>query len=131
MFIRSFFLVIVLSGCSSFQQINSNLNFDGSFSNADRFHLNKCLKNTSQTYTFSDLEINEFTENITSEGLEFNTKISIRLKVNIGETENILLLESSRLNTTNYISSNMAEEEYNTLRKLILNDFCLIILKNV
>ena len=76
MFIRSFFLVIVLSGCSSFQQINSNLNFDGSFSNADRFHLNKCLKNTSQTYTFSDLEINEFTENITSEGLEFNTKIS-------------------------------------------------------
>tara|TARA_B000000565_G_C23682459_1_gene338650 strand:- start:570 stop:797 length:228 start_codon:yes stop_codon:yes gene_type:complete len=75
--------------------------------------------------------MNEFTENITSEGLEFNTKISARLKVNIGDTENILSLESSRLNTTNYISSNMAEEEYNTLRKLILNDFCLIILNNV
>ena len=40
-------------------------------------------------------------------------------------------MESSRINTTNYISSNMAEEEYKTLRKLILNDFCLILLNNV
>ena len=40
-------------------------------------------------------------------------------------------MESSKINTTNYISSNMAEEESKRLRELIINDFCKILLKNV
>jgi hypothetical protein len=39
-------------------------------------------------------------------------------------------MESSKVNTTNYISSNMAEEENKRLRELLLDDFCAILLKN-
>jgi hypothetical protein len=70
-------------------------------------------------------------ENITSEGLEFNTRVNATLTAQIGESEEELFMESSKINTTNYISSNMAEEESKRLRELIINDFCKILLKNV
>ena len=131
MFIRSFLFLIILSGCSSFQEIKSTINFDSTFTNSDKFHLKKCLSKVEANFKLYDLDINEFAENITSEGLEFNTKVTARLNAQIGDSDEILIMESSRINTTNYISSNMAEEESKKLRKLILNDFCNSLLKNV
>ena len=78
-----------------------------------------------------DLNLKEFAENITSEGLEFNTKLKATLTAEIKGLEEVIFLESSRINTTNYISSNMAEEEIKKLRELILDDFCKTLLKNV
>ena len=131
MFIRSFLFLIVLSGCSSFQEIKSTIDFDGTFTNSDKFNFKKCLSKAKTNFKLYDLDISEFAENITSEGLEFNTRVNATLTAQIGESEEELFMESSRINTTNYISSNMAEEESKKLRKLILNDFCNSLLKNV
>ena len=131
MFIRSFLLLIILSGCSSSQEIKSTIDFDGTFTNSDKFNFKKCLSKTEANFKLYDLDIGEFAENITSEGLEFNTRVNARLTAQIGESEEELFMESSKINTTNYISSNMAEEESKRLRELIINDFCKILLKNV
>ena len=130
MFIRSFLFLIVLSGCSSFQEIKSTIDFDGTFTNADKFHFKKCLNSLEKNFNLFNLDINEFTENITSEGLEFNTRIYANLSAEIGNSDEILFLKSSRVNTTNYISSNMADEESKRLRELILDDFCEKIIDN-
>ena len=130
MFIRSFFLVIVLSGCSSFQKIKSTIDFDGTFTNSDKFHFKKCLSKIDIDFKLYDLSVSGFAENITSEGLEFNTKINAKLSAEIDGSEEVLYMESSKVNTTNYISSNMAEEENKRLRELLLDDFCGILLKN-
>ncbi len=131
MFIRSFLFLIILSGCSSFQEIKSTIDFDGTFTNSDKFHFKKCLSKAETNFKLYDLDIGEFAENITSQGLEFNTKVNAKLTAQIGQSEEALFMKSSKINTTNYISSNMAEEESKRLRELIINDFCTIILNNV
>ena len=62
--------------------------------------------------------------------LLFNTKVNAKLSAEIDGSEEVLYMESSKVNTTNYISSNMAEEENKRLRELLLDDFCAILLKN-
>jgi len=131
LFIRSFLFLIILSGCSSFQKIKSTIDFDGTFTNSDKFHFKKCLSKAETNFKLYDLDIGEFAENITSQGLEFNTKVNAKLTAQIGQSEEVLFMKSSKVNTTNYISSNMAEEESKRLRELIINDFCTIILNNV
>tara|TARA_B100001996_G_scaffold287837_1_gene228079 strand:+ start:18 stop:413 length:396 start_codon:yes stop_codon:yes gene_type:complete len=131
LFIRSFLFLIILSGCSSFQEIKSTIDFDGTFTNSDKFHFKKCLSKAETNFKLYDLDIGEFAENITSQGLEFNTKVNAKLTAQIGQSEEALFMKSSKINTTNYISSNMAEEESKRLRELIINDFCTIILNNV
>jgi len=131
LFIRSFLFLIILSGCSSFQKIKSTIDFDGTFTNSDKFHFKKCLSKAETNFKLYDLDIGEFAENITSQGLEFNTKVNAKLTAQIGQSEEALFMKSSKINTTNYISSNMAEEESKRLRELIINDFCTIILNNV
>ena len=67
-------------------------------------------------------------ENITSEGLEFNTRY---LGSMVYETESeSFLLEVMRINTTNYISSNMAKEEQNRIKEDMLSEFCQTIKTN-
>ena len=99
--------------------------------NSDKFYLKKCLSKVEAEFKLYDLNLKEFAENITSEGLEFNTKLKATLTAEIKGLEEVIFLESSRINTTNYISSNMAEEEIKKLRELILDDFCKTLLKNV
>ena len=130
MFIRSFLLLIILSGCSSFQKIKGTVDFDGTFTNSDKFHFKKCLSKIDIDFKLYDLSVSGFAENITSEGLEFNTKINAKLSAEIDGSEEVLYMGSSKVNTTNYISSNMAEEENKRLRELLLDDFCAILLKN-
>tara|TARA_X000000368_G_scaffold89749_2_gene68460 strand:- start:53 stop:448 length:396 start_codon:yes stop_codon:yes gene_type:complete len=130
LFIRNFIFLIVLSGCSSFQEIKGTVDFDGTFTNSDKFHFKKCLSKLDTNFKLYDLSVTGFAENITSEGLEFNTKINAKLSVEIEGSEEVVYMESSRVNTTNYISSNMAEEESKRLREMLLDDFCAILLKN-
>ncbi len=131
MFIRNFILLLAISGCSSFQEIRSTIDFDGTFTNSDKFHFKKCLSKVDVSFKLYDLSVVGFAENITSEGLEFNTKINSKLSAKIQGREEVLFMESSKVNTTNYISSNMAEEENKRLREQLLDDFCSILLKNV
>ena len=131
MFIRNFILLLAISGCSSFQEIRSTIDFDGTFTNSDKFHFKKCLSKVDVSFKLYDLSVVGFAENITSEGLEFNTKINSKLSAEIQGREEVLFMESSKVNTTNYISSNMAEEEKKRLREQLLDDFCSILLKNV
>ncbi len=131
MFIRSFLLLIFLSGCSAFQVIKSTIDFDGSFTNSDKFYFKKCLSEVTANFSLYDLEISEFAENITSQGLEFNTRVNAKLTAEIEGLDEVFFMESSRINTTNYISSNMAEEEDKMLRELMLGDFCKTLLENV
>ena len=130
MFIRNFIFLIILSGCSSFQKIEGTVDFDGTFTNSDKFHFKKCLSEIDVDFKLYDLSVAGFAENITSEGLEFNTKVNAKLSAEIDGSEEVLYMESSKVNTTNYISSNMAEEENKRLRELLLDDFCAILLKN-
>ena len=130
MFIRNFIFLIILSGCSSFQKIKGTIDFDGTFTNSDKFHFKKCLSEIDVDFKLYDLSVAGFAENITSEGLEFNTKVNAKLSAEIDGSEEVLYMESSKVNTTNYISSNMAEEENKRLRELLLDDFCAILLKN-
>ena len=130
MFIRNFIFLIILSGCSSFQKIKGTVDFDGTFTNSDKFHFKKCLSEIDVDFKLYDLSVAGFAENITSEGLEFNTKVNAKLSAEIDDSEEVLYMESSKVNTTNYISSNMAEEENKRLRELLLDDFCAILLKN-
>ena len=125
MFIRNLLLLIILSSCSITSIDSSNLNFDDSFSNSDKFQFNKCLGNTFEEIKLNDLEFNYLAENINSQGLEFNTRYVLSLTLETQNSEDIKL-DSMRLNTTNYISSNMADsekKEIKNLLKLFLNCF--------
>ena len=101
----------------------SNLSFDDSFSNADKFQFNKCLRNTSEKIKLNDLQINYFAENINSQGLEFSTRYILSLTIKTQNSDDIVL-DSKRFNTTNYISSNMADSEKKEIKKLLISDVC-------
>ena len=123
MFTRNLLLLIILSSCSIASIDTSNLDFDDSFSNSDKFQFNKCLRNTSEKIKLNDLQFNYLAENINSQGLEFNTRYVLSLTLKTQNFEDIKL-ESMRLNTTNYISSNMADSEKKEIKKLLISDVC-------
>ena len=100
------------------------------FESFKKGYINTSTPVSIQNFNLFDLDVYELTENITSEGLEFNTRVYANLSAEIGNSDNVLFLTSSRINTTNYISSNMAEEESKRLRELILDDFCEKLIDN-
>ena len=79
MFTRNLLLLIILSSCSIASIDTSNLDFDASFSNSDKFQFNKCLSNINAKVDLSELKFNYFSENINSLGLEFNTRYTLKL----------------------------------------------------
>ena len=126
MFTRNLLLLIILSSCSIASIDTSNLDFDDSFSNSDKFQFNKCLRNTSEKIKLNDLQFNYLAENINSQGLEFNTRYVLSLTLKTQNFEDIKL-ESMRLNTTNYISSNMADSEKKEIKNSLISDVCELI----
>ena len=130
MFTRNLLLLIILSSCSIASIDTSNLDFDDSFSNSDKFQFNKCLRNTSEKIKLNDLQFNYFAENINSQGLEFNTRYILSLTIKTQNSDDIVL-DSKRFNTTNYISSNMADSEKKEIKNLLIFDVCKLINNNV
>ena len=123
MFTRNFIVLIFLSSCSITNIDTNNLDFDDSFSNTDKFQFNKCLRNTSEQIELSDLQFTYLAENINSQGLEFNTRYILSLILKTKDSGDIKL-DSARLNTTNYISSNMADSEKKVIKNLLISDIC-------
>ena len=113
-------LYLFLSLCA----INSN----GAFSSSDKFFFTECLYGKSSEYSLQNLTFKSVAENITSEGLEFNTRYLGSMEYEAGGDS--FLLETMRINTTNYISSNMAKEEQNRIKEDMLSEFCQTIKTN-
>ena len=126
MFTRNLLLLIILSSCSIASIDTSNLDFDDSFSNSDKFQFNKCLRNTSEKIKLNDLQFNYLAENINSQGLEFNTRYILSLTMKT-QNSDVIELDSKRLNTTNYISSNMVDSEKKEIKKSLIADVCKLI----
>ena len=126
MFTRNLLLLIILSSCSIASIDTSNLDFDDSFSNSDKFQFNKCLRNTSEKIKLNDLQFNYFAENINSQGLEVNTRYILSLTMKT-QNSDVIVLDSKRLNTTNYISSNMADSEKKEIKNSLISDVCELI----
>ena len=126
MFTRNLLLLIILSSCSIASIDTSNLDFDDSFSNSDKFQFNKCLRNTREKIKLNDLQFNYLAENINSQGLEFNTRYILSLTMKTQNSDDIAL-DSKRLNTTNYISSNMADSEKKEIKNSLISDVCELI----
>ena len=126
MFTRNLLLLIILSSCSIASIDISNLDFDDSFSNSDKFQFNKCLRNTSEKIKLNDLQFNYLAENINSQGLEFNTRYILSLTMKT-QNSDVIELDSKRLNTTNYISSNMVDSEKKEIKKSLIADVCKLI----
>ena len=126
MFTRNLLLLIILSSCSITSIDTSNLDFDDSFSSSDKFQFNKCLGNSFEKIKLNDLQFNYLAENINSQGLEFNTRYVLSLTLKTQNFEDIKL-ESMRLNTTNYISSNMADSEKKEIKNSLISDVCELI----
>ena len=123
MFTRNLLLLISLSSCSITNIDTSNLDFDDTFSNSDKFQFNKCLRNTNEKIKLNALQLNYLAENINSQGLEFNTRYVLSLTIKTQDSDDIKL-DSMRINTTNYISSNMADSEKKEIKKLLISDVC-------
>ena len=126
MFTRNLLLLIILSSCSITSIDTSNLDFDDSFSNSDKFQFNKCLANTFEKIKLNNLQFNYLAENINSQGLEFNTRYILSLTMKTQNSDDIVL-DSKRLNTTNYISSNMADSEKKEIKNSLISDVCELI----
>ena len=123
MFTRNLLLLIFLSSCSIGSIDTSNIIFDDSFSNSEKFQFNKCLSTTNKKIKLGDIKYNYLAENINSQGLEFNSRYSLSLVMKTENTEDIVL-NSMRLNTTNYISSNIADAEKKEIKNLLITDIC-------
>ena len=123
MFIRNLLFLISLSSCSIATIDISNLKFDDTFLNSDKFEFNKCLTSTNEKIQLSELQFDSLAENINSQGLQTNTRYMLSLIINTEEFENIKL-DSMRLNNTNYISSNMADSEIKVIKNLLIVDIC-------
>ena len=123
MFTRNLLLLIFLSACSITNIDTSNLDFDDSFSNSDKFQFNKCLGNTNEKIKLNELQLNYLAENINSQGLEFNTRYVLSLTIKTQDSDDIKF-DSMRLNTTNYISSNMADSEKKEIKNFLISDLC-------
>ena len=106
----------------------TTLKFDRSFSSSDKFFFTECLYGKSSEYSLQNLTFKSVAENITSEGLEFNTRYLGSMEYEAGSDS--FLLETMRINTANYISSNMAKEEQNRIKEDMLSEFCQTIKTN-
>ena len=123
MFIRNLLFLIFLSSCSIATIDTSNLKFDDTFLNSDKFEFNKCLTSRNEKIQLSDLQFDYLAENINNQGLETNARYKLSLIINTEEFENIKL-DSMRINNTNYISSNMADSEMKNIKNLLIIDIC-------
>ena len=123
MFIRNLLFLIFLSSCSIATIDTSNLKFDDTFLNSDKFEFNKCLTSRNEKIQLSDLQFDYLAENVNSQGLETNARYMLSLIINTEEFENIKL-DSMRINNTNYISSNMADSEMKIIKNLLIIDIC-------
>lgn len=106
----------------------TTIKFDSSFSSSDKFFFTECLYGKRSEYSLQNLTFMSMAENITSEGLEFNTRYLGSMEYKTGGES--FLLEAIRINTTNYISSNMAKEEQNRIKNDMLSEFCQTIKTN-
>ena len=123
MFTRNLLLLVFLSSCSIGSIDTSNIIFDDSFSNSEKFQFNKCLSTTNKKIKLGDIKYNYLAENINSQGLEFNTRYILSLTLKTKDSGD-KKLDSMRLNTTNYISSNMADSEKKVIKNLLISDIC-------
>ena len=131
MFIRNITILLFLASCSATPLNFENIKFDDSFANIEKYELKKCLTNITEDINLSDFELKLTAENITSQGLEFNTKYVGALTLEVLNQDKIIRLQKMRMNTTNYISSNMADEERKRIKSLILTDICKTIQTHV
>ena len=81
------------------------------------------MRNTNEKIKLNELQLNYLAENINSQGLEFNTRYVLSLTIKTQDSDDIKF-DSMRLNTTNYISSNMADSEKKEIKNLLISDLC-------
>ena len=76
----------------------TTIKFDSSFSSSDKFFFTECLYGKRSEYSLQNLTFMSMAENITSEGLEFNTRYLGSMEYKTGGES--FLLEAIRINTT-------------------------------
>ena len=124
MFIRNLTILLFLASCSATSLNFENIKFDDSFENIEKYELKKCLNNLTEEINLSSFDFKLTAENITSQGLEFNTKYVGSLTLEVPSLDKLIPIQKMRMNTTNYISSNMADEEKKRIKSLMLIDIC-------
>lgn len=124
MFIRNLTILLFLASCSATSLNFENIKFDDSFVNIEKYELKKCLNNVTEEINLSSFDFKLTAENITSQGLEFNTKYLGSLTLEVSSLDKLIPIQKMRMNTTNYISSNMADEEKKRIKSLMLIDIC-------
>ena len=124
MFIRNLTVLLFLASCSATSLNFENIKFDDSFVNIEKYELKKCLNNVTEEINLSSFDFKLTAENITSQGLEFNTKYLGSLTLEVSSLDKLIPIQKMRMNTTNYISSNMADEEKKRIKSLMLIDIC-------
>ena len=124
MFIRNLTILLFLASCSATSLNFENIKFDDSFANIEEYELKKCLNNVTEDINLSSFDFKLTAENITSQGLEFNTKYVGSLTLEVPSLDKLIPIQKMRMNTTNYISSNMADEEKKRIKSLMLIDIC-------
>jgi len=124
LYIRNLTILFFLASCSVTTINSDNISFDDSFSNLEKYELKKCLKSVTEEINFKDLSFTFAAENINSQGLEFNTKYVGKLILELPNQNKEMPFMAMRMQTTNYISSNMADEEKKRLKTLIISDIC-------
>ena len=97
---------------------------DEIFDIIEKYELKKCLNNVTEEINLSSFDFKLTAENITSQGLEFNTKYVGSLTLEVSSLDKLIPIQKMRMNTTNYISSNMADEEKKRIKSLMLIDIC-------
>ena len=124
MFIRNLTILLFLASCSVTSLNFENIKFDDSFANIEKYELKKCLNTVTEEINLSSFDFKLTAENITSQGLEFNTKYVGSLTLEVPSLDKLIPIQKMRMNTTNYISSNMADEEKKRIKSLMLIDIC-------
>ena len=123
MFTRNSLLILLLASCSNLQ-IGSNLNFDNSFTNNERFLLGSCLSDVNeQTLNFKNFTLRNLTGNVNSLGLEVDRTLVLNFQIETDDNRT-LIIDESISNPTNYLSSNMAAEEDKYLLDILLARSC-------
>ena len=123
MFIRNLLLILLLASCSNLQ-IGSNLNFDNSFTNNERFLLGSCLSDVNeQTLNFKNFTLRNLTGNVNSLGLEVDRTLLLSFQIEAIDNRTLIIQESIS-SPTNYLSSNMAAEEDKYLLEVLLAESC-------
>jgi hypothetical protein len=113
----------LLASCSNLQ-IGSNLNFDNSFTNNERFLLGSCLSGVNeQTLNFKNFTLRSLTGNVNSLGLEVDRTLLLSFQIEAVDNRTLIIQESIS-SPTNYLSSNMAAEEDKYLLEVLLAESC-------